>query len=146
MQTVIEDFQRAVDTAVAQFAGFSEADTSVPMAAGKWSRKQLLGHLIDSAANNHQRFIRAQLNGPKAFPGYEQEVWVERNGYSDAAWSELVALWQAYNRHLLRVLARIPAEQFDVVCTVGDNPPMTLGYIAEDYVRHLKHHLQQLLS
>ncbi|MFL6273924.1 MAG: DinB family protein [Blastocatellia bacterium] len=146
MQTVIEDFQRAVDTAVAQFAGFSEAETSMPMAAGKWSRKQLLGHLIDSAANNHQRFIRAQLDGPKAFPGYEQEVWVERNGYADAAWSELVALWQAYNRHLLRVLALIPAERFDVICMVGDNAPMTLGYIAEDYVRHLKHHLQQLLS
>ena len=146
MQTVFEDLRRAVDEAAAQFAQLNDAETSAPLAADKWSRKQLLGHLIDSAANNHQRFIRAQLDGPHAFPGYEQEVWVERNGYTEATWSDLVALWQAYNRHLLRVIARIPQDKLDVTCTVGDNPPMTLGFIAEDYVRHLKHHLQQLLS
>ncbi|HJQ23945.1 MAG TPA: DinB family protein [Blastocatellia bacterium] len=146
MQNVIEDLRRAVDEAVAHFAEFNEADTSAPLADGKWSRKQLLGHLIDSAANNHQRFIRAQLNEPKTFPGYEQEPWVERNGYADASWGDLVALWQAYNLHLLRVIARIPADQLDVSCTVGGSEPMTLGFIAEDYVRHLKHHLQQIFA
>jgi hypothetical protein len=146
MQTVIEDLRRAIDEAAAQFAQLNDAEMSAPLASDKWSRKQLLGHLIDSAANNHQRFIRAQLDGPHTFPGYEQEAWVERNGYTDATWSDLVALWQAYNRHLLRVIARIPPDKLDVTCTVGDNPPMTLGFIAEDYVRHLKHHLQQLLS
>jgi hypothetical protein len=146
MKTVIEDLRRAVDEAVARFTQLSDAETSAPLAADKWSRKQLLGHLIDSAANNHQRFIRAQLDGSHAFPGYEQEVWVERNGYTDAAWSELVGLWRAYNLHLLRVIERIPQDKLDVICTVGDNPPMTLGFIAEDYVRHLKHHLQQLLA
>ena len=74
MQTVIEDLRRAIDEAAAQFAQLNDAETSAPLAADKWSRKQLLGHLIDSAANNHQRFIRAQLNGPKAFPGYEQTI------------------------------------------------------------------------
>jgi hypothetical protein len=146
MKSVIEDLQQAVDEAAAQFARFTDADTSAPQADGKWSRKQLLGHLIDSAANNHQRFIRGQLDEPHAFPGYEQEAWVERNGYTDTAWSDLVALWQNYNLHLLRVLARIPPDHLNVQCTVGDSEPMTLGYIAEDYVRHLKHHLRQLLA
>lgn len=146
MQTVIEDLRRAVDEADAQFARYTEADTSAPLAADKWTRKQLLGHLIDSAANNHQRFIRAQLDGPHAFPGYEQESWVERNGYTDAAWSELVTLWRAYNLHLLRVLARIAPDQLEVICTVGDSAPMTLGFIVEDYVRHLRHHLQQIIG
>ncbi len=144
MQTVIEDLQRAVDDAAAQFAQFNDADAASPLATGKWSRKQVLGHLIDSAANNHQRFIRAQLDGPHAFPGYEQEAWVERNGYADTAWSDLVALWRAYNLHLLRVIARIPQDKLDVTCTVGNNPPMTLGFIIEDYVKHLRHHLQQI--
>jgi len=146
MQTVIEDLQRAVDEAAAEFAQLNDAQTSAPLASDKWSRKQLLGHLIDSAANNHQRFIRAQFDGPHAFPGYEQESWVERNGYADAAWSDLVALWQAYNLHLLRIMARIPPDKLDVACTVGDSAPMTLGFIAEDYVRHLRHHLQQIIS
>src|SRR5689334_7978818 len=110
MQTVIEDLQQAVDEGAARFARITDAEAEAPQAEGKWSRKQLLGHLIDSAANNHQRFIRGQLDGPHAFPGYEQEAWVERNGYTDAKWSDLVALWQNYNLHLLRVLARIPPE------------------------------------
>ena len=146
MQTVVEDLQRAVEDAAAKLAQFNEADVSSPMGEGKWSRKQLLGHLIDSASNNHQRFIRAQSGGSTAFPGYAQEIWVERNGYGDAAWDDLVALWQAYNKHLMRVIARIPADKFDIACTVGESEPMTLGFIAEDYVRHLKHHVQQLLS
>ena len=146
MQTVIEDLRHAVDGAVAQLAQFSDAEAARPLAEGKWSRKQLLGHLIDSAANNHQRFIRGQLDGPHAFPNYEQEEWVERNGYAGAEWGDLVGLWQAYNLHLLRVLARLPQEKLGVLCTVGDSEPMTLGFIAEDYVRHLKHHLQQLFS
>lgn len=146
MQTVIEDLRRAVDEAAAEFAQLNDDETSAPMGADKWSRKQLLGHLIDSAANNHQRFIRAQLDGPHAFPGYEQESWVERNAYAEARWSDLVILWQAYNLHLLRVLARISPDKLKVTCTIGDNAPMTLGFIAEDYLRHLKHHLQQLLS
>src|SRR5205085_12019680 len=104
MQIVIEDFRRAVDEAAAQFAQLNDTDTSSAMASGKWSSKQRLDHLIDSAANNHQRFIRAQLDGPTAFPGYAQEDWVERNGYGDASWRDLVALWQAYNLHLLRVI------------------------------------------
>jgi DinB superfamily len=144
MQAVIDDLRRAVDEAVAQFAEFNEAQASLPLGAGKWSRKQLLGHLIDSAANNHQRFIRAQLGGALVFPGYEQEGWVERNGYADATWAEIVALWQAYNLHLLRVLARIPAGKLDTLCTIGENDPATLGFIAEDYVRHLRHHLKQI--
>ncbi len=146
MQTVIEDLRRALDEATAQFAQFDDDATSNPLAADKWSRKQLLGHLIDSAANNHQRFIRAQLDGSHAFPGYEQESWVERNGYADATWGDLVALWRAYNLHLLRVIARIPEDRLAVTCTVGDNPPMTLGFIIEDYVRHLRHHLQQIMG
>src|ERR1044071_2162700 len=127
MQPVIDDLRRAVDEAAVQFAQLNEADTSAPLAAGKWSRKQLLGHLIDSAANNHQRFIRAQFDGPHTFPGYTQESWVERNGYADAAWGDLVALWRAYNLHLLHVLGRIPPDKLEVVCTVGDSAPMTLG-------------------
>lgn len=146
MKTMIEDFRRAIDEAVARFAQFDDAEAARPRAADKWSRKQLLGHLIDSAANNHQRFIRGQLDGSLAFPGYAQESWVERNGYGDAEWRDLVALWQAYNLHLLRVIERIPPDKLDVICTVGDSEPMTLGFIVEDYVRHLKHHLQQLMS
>jgi hypothetical protein len=146
MQSVIEEFQRVIDTAYDQLLQFDEATSAEPLAPGKWSRKELLGHLIDSASNNHQRFIRGQLDESHAFPGYEQNGWVERNGYRDRSWHDLVMLWRSYNRHLLHVVARLPEDQLNTVCTIGNNEPVTLGFIAEDYVAHMQHHLEQLFA
>ena len=146
MQSVIDDFRRTIDTAYDRLLQFDEAASAEPLAPGKWSRKELLGHLIDSASNNHQRFIRGQLDESHAFPGYEQNSWVERNGYRDQSWSDLVALWRSYNRHLLHVLARLPEAKLNTSCTVGNSEPMTLGFIAEDYVAHLQHHLEQFFA
>lgn len=120
-----------------------------------WSAKEIIGHLIDSAANNHQRFVRAQWQDDLVFPGYEQEGWVSSQGYQDADWFLLVDLWSLYNQHLAQVMRRIP----DAVrlrlhtqhnlhvrawTTVPESEPTTLDYFMRDYVRHLQHHLRQL--
>ena len=79
-----------------------------------WSPKEVLGHLIDSAANNHQRFVRAQQADALTFPGYEQNQWVSSQGYQDADWAHLVALWTHLNLHLADVIARIPPSKYSV--------------------------------
>ena len=111
-----------------------------------WSRKTILGHLIDSASNNHQRFVRAQLQREMTFPPYIQDLWVAAQGCDDRAWTDLVDLWHAYNRHLMHVAARIPEDALDNVCVVADNEPSTLRHHVTDYVVHLKHHLDQILA
>jgi hypothetical protein len=103
----------------------------------------VIGHLIDSAANNHQRFVRAQEGAAYTGPGYTQDHWVAVQGYQDASWDDLIALWSAYNRHLARVIERIPDSKRGTTCTIGANAPVTLGFVAADYVRHLLHHLGQ---
>lgn len=122
----------------------TEEGSCSPLAETKWSRKQVLGHLIDSAVNNHQRFIRVQLREHTELPGYQQEDWVRLNGYQEESWSELIELWRSINVHLAHVLLRISADALINTISLDGKPAMTLKFVAEDYVRHLKHHLAQM--
>lgn len=113
-------------------------------AADAWSAKEVLGHLIDSAANNHQRFVRAQQTDALTMPGYEQNHWVTSQGYQDADWAHLVTLWTHLNLHLADVITRIPPSRYSVPCVIGDDQPETLEFIVVDYLRHLNHHVAQI--
>ncbi len=109
-----------------------------------WSPKEVLGHLIDSAANNHQRFVRAQQSDPLVMPGYEQNHWVSSQGYQEADWSHLVTLWMHLNLHLVDVIGHIPPDKYSVACVIGDSQPLTLEALVIDYLRHLQHHMAQI--
>jgi hypothetical protein len=123
------------------------ADAKAPArkpAPGQWAPKEVLGHLIDSAANNHQRFVRAQQSDALVIAGYDQNHWVKSQGYIDADWPHLVALWTQLNLHLADVLARIPSGKYAVPCTIGDDAPVTLEFVVVDYLAHMKHHMAQI--
>ncbi len=137
LRTIVDDIGprlRVVDESVA--ATKSRPDV--------WSAKEVLGHLIDSAANNHHRFVRAQQAAPYEGPGYDQDVWVRAQDYQSRPWLELVDLWVAYNRHLAHVIAGIPDTALSGQCRVGSYPPCTLAYLVDDYVVHLQNHLTQI--
>jgi len=114
--------------------------------SGKWSPKEIIGHLIDSSANNHQRFVRAQQGLTDLSPyRYAQEFWVKTQDYQAADWPQLVALWHAYNTHLAHIIARIQPGFLDTpLLGWGDDEPVTLRFVVQDYVRHLQHHLKQI--
>jgi hypothetical protein len=135
---------QTVEAAVPKLCAMSESRAERPRAPGKWSPKQVIGHLIDSAANNHQRFVRAQEGDSYTGPGYAQEHWVGVQGYQESSWDDLIVLWHAYNRHLARVIERIPEARRETRLTIGSNPPATLAFVASDYVGHLRHHLAQV--
>ncbi len=105
MQDLLDDFQKTLELDGGRLLAISEEQSATPRAAGKWSPKQIIGHLIDSAANNHQRFVRAQLSDELTFSGYEQEEWVRVQGYGTEPWQQLVQLWKSYNQHLLHVMS-----------------------------------------
>ncbi len=124
----------------------NNADTTQRPSPKKWSKKEILGHLMDSATNNHQRFVRAALQGELTFPGYDQEPLVDLQKFSEMDWSFLVDLWASYNRFIAHVLSVLPASAAKVNCNIGSNAPATLEWIARDYVAHMKHHLNQILG
>jgi len=109
-----------------------------------WSPKQELGHLLDSAVNNHQRIVRAQVDDELAMPGYAQNHWVNVHHYQERDWSELIGLWSAFNRQLLHAAESVPGTSWSHTLRVGASEPMTLEFVFEDYIAHMVHHLKHI--
>ncbi|HZU30736.1 MAG TPA: DinB family protein [Candidatus Angelobacter sp.] len=144
---IASDLGRTVAQAKPLLLKLDNADTTARPAPGKWAKKEILGHLLDSASNNHQRFVRATLLGATfTFPGYDQNSLVDLQRFADIDWDFLVDFWANYNRFLAHVMNSLPAEATTITCNIGNNPPATLEWIASDYVAHLKHHLNQILG
>lgn len=146
MTSPADDLASLLDHAAVGLLALDPAATTTPLRPGGWSRRQLLGHLLDSAIVNHARIVRATLEDGLVLPGYDQDGWVRVQGYDAVAWPDLIAHWRAANRHLVHVLRRVlPAARAHRV-TVGSDPVTTLDGVAASYVAHLRHHLAQLLG
>src|SRR5215510_2031876 len=153
----LKDFRATVMDATARLREIPEYASRQKSAPDDWSPIEILGHLIDSATNNHQRFVRAQLTDDLVFPGYEQNEWVSSQKYADESWPELIQLWSSYNLHLHHVASVITApiltkprvtHNLDQIAfkMVDKSEATTLEYFIRDYVDHLRHHLDQIFA
>ena len=157
MEDFLSDFRQTIETASNQLLQISAEQSQTPRAAGKWSPKEIIGHLIDSAANNHGRFVRAQFTEDLVFAGYEQEGWVRVQNYQGEQWADLVQLWKLYNQHMLHLISRVPEETRMKLRykhnlhqlaseSLSENEPVTLDWFVRDYLDHMKKHLKQILG
>jgi hypothetical protein len=146
MLAAIERLRFTIRTLPGVLVGFSEAESEERPSPERWTRKEVVGHLIDSASINHQRFVRGQIASGQEFPGYEQEQWVRVQDYLGVHWPDLIDLWRAYNTHILHVGSRMSEEGKRATCRVGGDAEVTLAGLFVDYVDHLEHHLCKLLG
>jgi hypothetical protein len=144
VKEIIARYEAALETAAERLAAISEADAARKPGPERWSKKEILGHLIDSAGNNHQRFVRVQLTERLEFPSYEQEFWVARQAYATEPWTDLVHLWLLLNRHLTHLLKAAPDEVFAHELVIGRQGAMTLRALVPSYLDHMEHHLAQI--
>jgi len=133
-----------INRALPLLRGFTESKASTPLAYGKWSPKEIIGHLIDSAGNNQQKFIRSMEEDGVHFPNYQQDFWVKSQHYNDEPWDLLLLLWEHINLHLAHIVRNIPPYSLAHTITIGNSGSFILEFIAKDYVEHLKHHLKTL--
>ena len=144
-QPLSEFFAEQISNTAAIVRAFPEADAG-EIRHGTWTAKQILGHLIDSAANNHMRFVRGALQTEYHGPTYQQNLWVNLHDYQSLPWAKLVAWWSALNEILVQVVRNIPVEKYAVPCFVETQPDMTLDELVRDYVAHMQHHVEQLCT
>ncbi|MEJ2247510.1 MAG: DinB family protein [Acidobacteriota bacterium] len=146
MKETADEIRAIVKSAADALSSMNMQRVSSRKGPGTWSKKEILGHLIDSAANNHHRFVRGACNAAADFPAYNQNDWVRIQRYNESNWANLIALWSAYNLHLCDVIERLPAEAFSSSCNIGKEEPVSIEFVVKDYVRHLHHHMKVLLE
>ena len=133
--TLAECLRSEVHRAADDFAGARPVATGARPAPAKWCAREVLGHLIDSAANNHRRFIVGQSDESATYDRYAQNEWVDRGRYAGADWSDLLTLWRAYNLQLARVISGMSDE------TLASE---RMRFLVDDYIAHMRHHLEQI--
>ena len=144
MESVANDLLSALMVAD-RLREIDEASAARRPAPGKWSNKETLGHLIDSAANNHQRFVRLQLTPRIDLPGYDGDDWVSLQQYQDRPWLEIIELWRTYNMQLAALIRDVNPAALHNVWHTPDGKDLNLEFIMRDYVVHLRHHLEQIV-
>lgn len=143
---VAELFRSELDAIRAALLSVSPDIADKPWREGGWTRKEIVGHLLDSAANNRQRFVRAAIDGIYIGPKYAQDAWVALHGYTKLPWQTLLEWWQVEHAILASVVDHIPEARMDALCTVGDDAPVTLRFLIEDYIAHQRWHLKQITA
>ena len=146
MNMISEKICKLISTVKPELMKISPEAAGEKSSQGSWSKKEIIGHLIDSASNNHQRIVRAAQNSALDYPPYNQNQWVEVQKYNEMEWLDLVEFFSQYNLHLGRIINSLPDEVFNNLCNIGKDSPVTLSFIVEDYFRHLKHHLNKILE
>ncbi len=146
MKTISEKIRETVTAAKPRLLKISPENADKKLNPDTWSKKEILGHLIDSASNNHQRIVRGAQDIARDFPTYHQNRWVEVQRYNEMNWLDLVDLFSQYNLHLSRVINFLPQKVLNNPCNIGKENHVTLKFVIEDYLRHLRHHIDQILG
>jgi hypothetical protein len=147
MNELVKELEEIVNSFSEKFSKISDSDFKAIPKPGKWSKQEVVGHLIDSAQNNLRRFIVGQYeNQPNIL--YQQDFWVKASDYQNQKKENVIALWRLINLQMGAILQAMPRENYSRNCDTGRDAPSlhTIEWLAYDYVKHMKHHLNQVIA
>lgn len=144
MKELANQLREVANQVTSLLQGIAHEDIVTRPAPKKWARKEILGHLIDSACNNHQKFVRMMQQEHLDFPGYRQDEWVELQDWAGADWTEMIDLWRSYNLHIAYLIETVRSDHLKNTISIDGVGPFTLEFIMPDYFEHLKHHVKQI--
>ena len=144
MKQTANEIRQIIAVIIPKLKQLPEAEIAQRPRPKKWARKEILGHLIDSASNNQQKFVRMMQQPHLDFPGYAQDDWVDLQNWASADWQGMIELFDAFNRHIAYLIETIDPKFYSNTVTIEDSGPFTLEFIMPDYVEHLKHHVKQI--
>jgi hypothetical protein len=147
MEKITTELQQIITNYATRIALISNDEFNAKPNPDKWSKKEVLGHLIDSAQNNLRRFVVGQYEDQPNIV-YDQDFWVNASNYQHMQDGDIVVLWKLLNERIIAVLKNMPVENYDRLCNTGKTAPSyhSLQWLAGDYVKHLKHHLNQIIA
>ncbi len=145
MKTTAQSLLQTINQVLPFLQEITDEEASQKPLPNKWSKKEILGHLIDSACNNQQKFVRMMASKHLDFVGYAQDFWVNEQHYNDASWQQLVSFWYAYNAHIAHIIEHVNPNFLQNTITIEGSGLFTLEFIMQDYAEHLKHHLTAIL-
>ena len=145
MKDIAKHLRETINHVLPLLQNITDAKASVKPRPEKWSYKEIIGHLIDSACNNQQKFVRTMQQPHLDFVGYKQDSWVAFQKYNKANWLEIIEIWVAYNRQIAHIIEQVDPSVLSHTIAIEGSEPFTLQFIMTDYAEHLKHHLRQIL-
>lgn len=146
MKAVADHLRQTLQEALHALRAISDDEASIKSQPERWSKKEIIGHLIDSASNNQQKFVRTMEERHVDFVAYNQDFWVTKQQYNNRSWDELITFWHAYNLHIAHIIESVNEASLENTVSIERSKPFSLAFIIEDYVEHLKHHLKAILK
>lgn len=147
LENTLQELQSLIVSVPVRMASIPSNMVSVRPAVNKWSKKEILGHLCDSAINNISRIVKA-ASAKKMFivQPYEQDEWVKNNNYREQPLNDIIELWKSLNKQFIAAASNIPAKKLALKCDIEGHEIQTLQWLVDDYLSHMKHHLEQIFN
>jgi len=145
MIEIAENIRKTLNDTLPLLQNITDQEAAMRPVPEKWTKKEILGHLIDSACNNQQKFVRTMAQKDLDFVGYQQNHWVDVQKYASADWNNLIDLWHSFNLHIAHIIENVSPDVLENTINIEGAGTFTLKFIMQDYGEHLKHHLKQIL-
>ena len=140
---VVETLRRQLDDTLALLGGLSEEQADSRYEPGKWSIKELSGHMIDAERIFAYRALRIARGDQTPLPGFEQDDYVATGNFGARTLADLAEEFDLVRRSTLKLFSRLDDAAWLRRGTASDNE-VSVRALAYIIAGHAAHHVNIL--